>query len=392
MDNRAHEIHSRRLNRVSAPAPRRASPGVYVGRPFGIPVYFDLTWLFLAVWITVSFAPNFTTSGNDPDARSYSLSFVVALLFAVSVLAHELSHSVIARLMDLPVRRVTILFFGGVSEIGREPETAARSYLVSVAGPLMSLLLASLSALVLAVGDVHGTARYLVAIFAGLNGLVAIINLLPGLPLDGGHVLQAAVWQLTGSAERGVRVAAHTGRVLAASVVVAGLALASVPALHDQAFINLFLSALLGMYLWRGATAELRQSQLRARLPQVDLGRLLRPAVAVTADTPLAEAVRRAQLAGAGALVVVDHDGRPQALVPEQAVMSTPTQRQPWVTVGSLSHPLEAGHVLEVRLTGEPLLEALQAAPATEYLVVAPDGQVLGVLVAHDVARTLQSG
>ena len=79
---------------MSAPAPRRPSPGVYVGRPFGIPVYFDLTWVLLAAYITCAYAPTFSRSGETPGARSYSLAFVVALLFAVSVLAHELSHSV----------------------------------------------------------------------------------------------------------------------------------------------------------------------------------------------------------------------------------------------------------------------------------------------------------
>ena len=84
-----------RLPLVSAPAPRRP-PGVYVGRPFGIPVYFDVTWILLAAYITYSYAPTFSRNGETPGARSYSLAFVVALLFAVSVLLHELAHSIIA--------------------------------------------------------------------------------------------------------------------------------------------------------------------------------------------------------------------------------------------------------------------------------------------------------
>src|SRR3954454_19795557 len=133
--------------------------------------------------------------------------------------------------MNLPVRRVTILFFGGVSEISREPQTAARTYLVSVAGPLMSLVLSTVGFATMVVLDPHGTARDLIGIFAALNGLVAVVNLLPGLPLDGGHVLRAAVWQITGSAVKGTRVAAHAGRSLAAAIVVAALVLASVPSL-----------------------------------------------------------------------------------------------------------------------------------------------------------------
>jgi Zn-dependent protease len=364
---------------------------VYVGRPFGIPVYFDLTWIFLAAYITYSYAPTFVRNGETPGARSYSLAFAVSLLFAASVLLHELSHSVIARLLDLPVRRVTILFFGGVSEIGRDPETPARSYLVSVAGPLMSLLLSAVGFLVLMLTDLQHTAHYMVTIFAALNGLVAIVNLLPGLPLDGGHVLRAAVWQITGSADRGTVVAAYAGRVMAAVVLGAGLALAYIPRLHNVAEIDLFMAAILAFYLWNGASNELRQARLHAVLPTLDLHRLVRSAIAVTADTPLAEAVRRARVAGARALVIVDHEGRPQALVPESQVLSTPPQRQPWVTVGTLGRQLVPGLVLEAGLTGQPLLDAVRAAPATEYLVCEANGQVIGVLASADLVTVLQS-
>ena len=365
---------------------------MYVGRPFGIPVYFDLTWVVLAAYITFTFAPNFTRSGNEPDARSYSLSFTVALFFAVSVLAHELAHSGIARLMNLPVRRVTILFFGGISEIGREPETPSRSYLVSVAGPLMSLLLAAIAAATLTIDGLGGTTRYLLSIFAGLNGLVALVNLLPGLPLDGGHVLRAFVWRLTGSSERGTLVAAHAGRLLGVAVIVGGLVLANMTQMRGASFIDVFMAALLGMYLWRGASAELNLVRLHALLPTIDLRRLSRPAIAVTADTPLAEAVRRAHVANARALIVVDHDGQPQALVPEQEVLATPVKSQPWVSAGSLGRALEPGHVLAAGLSGEALLAALQTTRASEYLVVAPDGEVLGVLVAADLIRVLSPG
>jgi Zn-dependent protease/CBS domain-containing protein len=365
---------------------------VYVGRPFGIPVYFDLTWILLAAYITYSYAPSFSHDGKTPDARSYSLAFLVAVLFGVSVLAHELSHSVVARLMDLPVRRITILFFGGVSEISRDPETPARTYLVSVAGPLMSMTLSAVGFLVLMLTSLQDTVHYVVTIFAAVNGLVAVVNLLPGLPLDGGHVLRAVVWQFTGSPDRGTQIAAHTGRALAAVSVATGLVISAIPRFHDISGISLFMGAILGVYLWQGASLELRQARLHKILPTLELRRLVRRAIAVTADTPLAEAVRRARTTGARALVVVDHAGNPEGLVQETQVMATPPQRQPWVTVGSLSRALGKGLVLEAGLTGEPLLEALRLTPSTEYLVVEPDGHVLGVLVAADLVRALQPG
>jgi CBS domain-containing protein len=252
------------------------------------------------------------------------------------------------------------------------------------------LLLSALGFLAVMIGGLKDTAHYVVTIFAAANGLVALVNLLPGLPLDGGHVLRAVVWQLTGSAERGTRVAARAGQVLAGGVLVAGVVLATRPGLANIAQVDLFFAAILGAYLWRGAAVELRLVQLRALLPTLDLRRLARRAIAVTADTPLAEALRRLQAAGARALVIVDHGGRPEAIVPESRVAATPAKQQPWVSAGSLGRALNPALVLETGLTGQPLLDAMRAEPSTEYLVVDASGTVLGVLAADDVVRALQ--
>ena len=123
------------------------------------------------------------------------------------------------------------------------------------------------------------------------------------------------------------------------------------------------------------------------KLPALHVRGLTRRAIPVFADLPLAEAIRRAADAGARGLVVVDHEGRPTALVSEAAVRATPEQRRPWVQVGEFARTIEPGLVLSAELSGEGLMRALQSAPATEYLVVEPGGEVFGVLATKDVER-----
>jgi CBS domain-containing protein len=139
------------------------------------------------------------------------------------------------------------------------------------------------------------------------------------------------------------------------------------------------------------STAVLRQQALRDRLPTVTARALTRRAIPVTADLPLAEAVRRAQEAQVRGLVVVDSDGQPTGVVNEAAVTATPTARRPWVTIGSVSRGVDAGDFVPAHLVGEDLLARLQVSPATEYVVVEPDGSVFGVLAAADVAAALRA-
>jgi CBS domain-containing protein len=138
-------------------------------------------------------------------------------------------------------------------------------------------------------------------------------------------------------------------------------------------------------FMWTGATQAIRATKFRERLPTLQARRLARKAISVAADTPLAEAIRRAEESQARAVVVVDHEDKPIAIVNETAVMSTPPQRRPWIDSGSMARTLEPSLVLPADLSGLELLNAIARAPATEYLLVEPSGQVYGVLAARDV-------
>ncbi|HWG64629.1 MAG TPA: site-2 protease family protein [Streptosporangiaceae bacterium] len=362
------------------PAPQSAGPGLKIARPFGIPVYISPYWFVIAALFVMLYANSaaLATSGN---AR-YVVAVAFVVLLYVSVLIHELSHSLVAIGFGLPVRRILLYPLGGFSEIEEEPPTPAKEFLVSAAGPLLSLALAAAGYGLLAGLHPHGLTGLLIKQLVWANLLVGIFNLLPGLPLDGGRILRAAVWKVTGNPGSATVVAGWAGRVLGAGVLAVALVLLSSGRI--QIFDAAYFAAI-AAFMWVGASQSLRATKVRERLPTLQARTLARRAIPIEASLPLAEAVRRADQAGARALVIVDHDDRPIAIVNEGAVMATPPGRRPWIDAGSLARSLEAGLVLPADLSGMALLEAVKRSPASEYLLVEPSGQVFGVLSATDL-------
>ena len=364
------------------PQRRDAGPGIVLARPFGIPVYISPYWFVIAGVFIFIYANDLASTFHGATRFVVAAAFVVLLY--LSVLVHELSHSVVARGFGLPVRRILLYPLGGFSEIEREPQTPGREFLVSAAGPALSLLLAAggwgLTHVVTA-GTIGGT---LISQLMWANLVVGGFNLLPGLPLDGGRMLRAVIWKVTGRPGTSTIVAAWAGRVLALGLFVLVLA-PPVEARIGGDLVTVVWLAVIAAFMWTGAGQAIKATRFRERLPALQARRLARKAVSVVADTPLAEAIRRADESKARAIVVVDHDDKPIAILNETAVMATPEQRRPWIEAGSLARTLEPSLVLPADLSGMALLDAIRRAPASEYLLVEPSGQVYGVLAARDV-------
>lgn len=357
-----------------------------MGRPFGIPIYVSPTWFVVAALITWWYAPVVQHRLPQIGAGSYGVAFCFAVLLYLSVLVHELSHSVVAQRYGLPVRRITLYMLGGVSEIEEEPQTPGREFLVAFAGPLLSVVLAVISYLIYAYTAVSGVPEVLVYELALSNMAVGVFNLLPGLPLDGGRILRAGVWKLTGKPMAGTLAAAWAGRILAICVLCVPFVAASARG-TDPAWSSVLWATVLAGFIWLGASQSLRLVRIRERLPSLQARRLARRAMPVTADVPLAEAMRRAEQAQAGAIVIVDHEGAPLALVNDAAVRATPDHRRPWITASTVARALQPGLRISADLAGRQLVEAIRSAPAPEYLLVEPDGSVFGVLVTADLDR-----
>lgn len=353
-----------------------------VAKPFGIPVYISPYWLVMAALLVVMYANTAEANLARTSDRYIVAAAFVVLLYA-SVLVHELAHCVVARYFQLPVRRVLLYPLGGYSEIEQEPQSPGREALISGAGPVVSLALAGIG-FELAKVVTGGLAHQLIAQLFWANMIVGVFNLLPGLPLDGGRIFRAGIWKLTGRQVAATMAAAWAGRVLAIALV--GLALFG-QRTSAGSFLNLYWLwlVIIAGFIWIQSTQSIKAAKIRERLPSVSARTLVRKAIGVPASLPLAEAVRRAQEASARALVIVDHENAPTAIVSESAVQATPPERRPWIEVSSLARSLTAGMVLSADLSGLDLIKAVQENPASEYLLIEPTGQIYGVLAAADL-------
>ncbi|MCX4232426.1 site-2 protease family protein [Streptomyces ortus] len=380
------------------PAPKRPKEpggGLLMGRPFGVPVYVAPSWFLVAALITWVFGGQLDRVLPELGMARYLVSLFFAVAFYASVLVHELAHTVAALRFKLPVRRIQLQFFGGVSEIEKESETPGREFVLAFVGPLLSLVLGGVFYLALQTVEPGTVPGVLLGGLMISNLIVAAFNLLPGLPLDGGRMLRAVVWKITGKPMSGTIAAAWVGRALAISVLVGLPLLTHSGSLGTESqdiggmdtVMDALLAAILAGIIWTGAGNSLRVARLREHLPELRARALTRRAVPVETHTPLSEALRRANEAGARALVVVDADGDPLSLVREAAIVGVPEHRRPWVAVSGLAQDLTDGMRVSAELAGEDLLEVLRATPATEYLVVEDSGEIYGVLSAADVEK-----
>ena len=372
---------------------RRTSypPGTLrIGTVRGVDVLVRASWLLVALLIAVLLAPLIEQVQPGLGALKYVAGVAFAVLLYLSVLLHEISHAVMAQRYGLGVRSISLHFLGGATEIDSEARTPGQEFKVAVVGPLTSIAV-GLVAFALRNVVPDGLLRLAVDALAGANLLVGVLNLVPGLPLDGGRVLRAGVWKATGNMHRGTIVAAWGGRVAAVLVIGWLLLRWGLTGVRPDAY-DFLMAVVIASFLWSGATASMISARVRRRLPALQARPLARRVVAVPTELPLAEAVRRAQEGGAGAIVVHAGDDRLSGVVNEAALLATPEERRAWVQVGSISRTIEDGLVLPADIAGEDLIRAMSRTPAEEYVLVEPDGTIFGVLTTADVDRAFQEG
>ncbi len=364
-------------------------PGTFkVGTVAGSDVLVSTSWFLVAALIAIIMAPLVEQVQPGLGALKYVAGLAFAVLLYGSVLLHEASHAIVAKRLGYPVSSITLHFLGGMTSIEGEAKRPREEFFIAVVGPLTSIAVGVAALLLLPVTP-DGLTRLAMEGLAGANLLVGVLNLVPGLPLDGGRVLKAGVWGATGSIVRGTVVAGWGGRLAAVAVLAWPVAQESVLGTPPDV-IDFVLAFVVAAFLWSGATASMSAARLRSRIPHLVARDLARRTLAVPADLPLSEAVRRAQEAQAGGILTTTTDGRTTGLVSEAALLATPEDRRPWVPTSSVARTLEEGLRLPVGLRGEDLVRALTRTPAAEYLLVEEDGSVYGVLVTADVDRAFR--
>ena len=365
-------------------------PGTFkVGTIAGSDVLVSSSWFLVAGLIAIVMAPRVEEVSPGLGLGKYVAGLAFAVVLYLSVLLHEASHAVMARRFGFPVTSITLHFLGGMTAIEGEARRPREEFWIAVVGPITSVLV-GVGAVALWFVTPDGLLRMAVEGLAGANLLVGVLNLVPGLPLDGGRVLKSAVWGLTGNMHRGTIVAGWGGRITAVAVLGWPLLQMQVTG-TPPALLDFALAFIVAAFLWSGSTAAMTSARLRRKLPQLVARDLARRTLAVPDDLPLAEAVRRAQQAEAGSIVTVTGGGHPVGVVNEAALLATPEDRRPWVAVSTVARTLDEGLSLPATITGEDLILAISRTPAAEYVLLEEDGSIYGVLATADVDRAFRA-
>ena len=367
---------------LGAPAERNDPGALRVGSIGGVDVMVRSSWLIVAALIAYLVAPGIEQQAPGLGAWTYVAGVAFAVLLTLSLLLHEISHALVAKRFGIGVRSITLHFIGGVTAMDGEPETPKQEFAISVVGPVTSLAIGGAAFGLLQITP-EGLLAFVVGGLAGANLVVGVLNLVPGMPLDGGRVLRAGVWKLTGDPHRATTAAGWVGRAVAVVVLFSPwlLELAGIPI----GVTDYIIALVFGWFMWSAATSAIMSARIRSKLPALQARVLARRTLSVPEALPLAEAIRQAQGIEAGSIVTQDAEGRPVGVVNEAAVLATPEERRSWMAVRDVTRTLEPGLMLPADIAGEQLIRAMQSAPATEYLLVEPDGGVYGVLCTSDV-------
>lgn len=352
-------------------------------------------WVVAAVVLTTVFAPTVRAVAAVDGPTAYLVAGVFVLLLLGSVFLHELGHALVARRQGVVVEELAVTLLGGHTRLGGAAPTPAASALVAVSGPAVNLAL-GVAAWVAAglLPTSRGSVVWLLLMAAALaNGFVGAFNLVPGLPLDGGRVLEAAVWRATGARARGTAVAGWVGKAVAVGVVLWGLGRPLLTGRQPD-LVGVVWTVLIGAFLWSGADQAVRAARADGRVAGLSVRSLMRPAVAVPAratlldlDTAVAYAPDDVHEA-----VLLAGDGRPVAVVDTGAALAVPEGRRAVTSLSAVALPLPAGATVDVGLAGSDAVRAVAALTRVTPTMAVVDGdRVVGVLRSQDVVRALRA-
>ncbi|MBD1833185.1 site-2 protease family protein [Cyanobacteria bacterium FACHB-472] len=356
-----------------------------IGSIFGIPLFIDYSWFFILALITLANALDFSTVLGPVLGGGAGL--LMALLLFGSVLLHELGHSLVARKQGIQVNSITLFLFGGIASIEQESKTPGEAFQVAIAGPAVSLVLWSLFYLVAHALPVTGIVQVMTLNLAKINLILALFNLIPGLPLDGGQVVKAAVWKATGNRFQGVRWAAKFGLILGWGAIALGMAII---AFNDQWF-NGFWIGLLGWFGIRNATSYERMSTLQETLLQIVAADAMQNEFRVVdANMSLRQFADEYILeASHFPVYFAASEGRYRGLISVDDLHFIERSRWETETLQSIVHPLTEIATVEEKTPIAEVINFIEAKQLNRITVLSPAGAVAGVIDRGDIVRAV---
>lgn len=353
----------------------------------GIDIKLHWSWLLILLFVTWSLAQGRLPEaipGADPTTY-WLLGLVGSLLFFISVLVHELSHSFAALARGYKVHDIVLFIFGGVSNIEDEPKKASDEFLIAVVGPLSSLLLAVLF-YVLSI-PLDGAARAMMIMLAGVNFLLAVFNMLPGFPLDGGRVLRSIIWGFNHNYQSATRIAGMVGQLVAYLLIFWGL--------YESFFLNNFFGGLwiafIGWFLLNAAQQSVSGTAVRDMLRGVTVSQVMQPAPPVSApQMTLAQLLTQYVLPHNLRAIPVADAGRLVGIVTLTDIRDVPQDEWGMKTVGQVMTGPDELRVVRPFDGLERAMELLGEGDFDQLPVVDAAGQLVGMLSRAHLLRWMQ--
>ena len=369
---------------------------IKLGRIFGIEIGLHYSWLIIAFLVTLSLAGHFQMMNpNWGSGTIWATALVTGLLFFAAIVVHELSHAAVAKARGLPVRSITLFALGGVAQIDKDAEDAKTEFWMGIVGPITSSIIGiGCLALAYALGwsPDKGMMRASTPILALLlwlgyiNIALAVFNMIPGFPLDGGRVLRAIIWWVTGNATRATRIAAQVGQLVAFFFIIWGI----LRFFGGAGFGGLWI-AFIGWFLLDAARASYAQVVTTESLRGVAVGDVMaRDCPRVDGRSNLQTFVDEHLLHTGRRCFVVEENGELVGLITVHEVKEVERQKWPYTTVDEVMRPLDKIHTISPDI---PVTEALERMSREDVnqLPVVRNGQLAGVISRGHILQMLKT-
>lgn len=366
---------------------------IKLGRIFGVEIGLHYSWFIIALLITFSLAGHFQT--NNPgwsDGLRWGVAIVTAVLFFVSIVLHELSHAMVAKLRGLPVKSITLFALGGVAQIEKEAADAKTEFWMGIIGPITSFVIGVVClAITVALGwtPPEFPQRPLPAMLMWLGYInvgLAIFNMVPGFPLDGGRVLRGIVWWITGNAKRATTIAARVGQVIAFLMIIYGV----MQFFQGAGFNGLWL-AFIGWFLLSASRESYAQMVISEGL------RGLRVADVMSRDFPVVDAHSNLQTFAEENLTrtgrrfwIVTLNEQPEGIITPAEISGVPRNRWPYTTVADVMRPLDATRTVNPETPVTEALEVMARQDLNQLPVVNEKG-LAGLISRAHILQLIQT-
>lgn len=361
---------------------------IRVGNLLGIPFYVNPSWFLVLALVTFEFGGYLGGFAGLTGLLPWMLGFVGALLLFASVLAHELGHSLVAIRQGIEVKSITLFLFGGLASLEKESQTPAEAFWVAIAGPLVSLALFALFTGIGVSSGVSGPLAAILSLLASINLVLALFNLIPGLPLDGGNILKSVVWKITGNPYRGVVFASRVGQVVGWM----GISIGILSVLGLSNFGSIW-TLLIGVFLLQNAGMSAQSATLQEKLQDLKAEDAVIPeSPIISADLSLRDFANNYIIGKKEwrKFLVTDEQGQLIGAIAVDDLKTIPTSNWTTTPVSELIQPVELDAIVKSDQSLLEVITLLEQGKFTQLPVVRENGVLIGLLEKASIVSLLE--